>query len=158
MAGWSTPSPLVSGNTVTTAVYNQLRDSIIADSHSEFPLGGSDVIALANGGGYLYAPHWVPLEVSSTNYTGYVYKVIVEAWTENAATTITPRLWNITDSTAAVTGSASTATARVSGGALAAQQTLTFTLAAGKVYALQAQKSDDVYQCWIIGRVRRTHA
>lgn len=107
---------------------------------------------MATGGGYLYVPEWKPFTVPNIIYTGFIYQVIVEVWTENAATTITPKLRNFTDSTDTVVGSAGTATAR------GTYQTLTATIAAGKEYRLMASKSDDVYNCWCIGRIVRKHA
>jgi hypothetical protein len=149
---FSTPDALVSGDVVTLARYNQIRDSIIADSHAVFPLGGSRSIAIPTGGGYQDAPEYIEFEVPSTTYGGYVYKCVVEVKTENAATTVTPKLRNVTDGTDAVVGTAGTSTS------WGTYQTLTFTVAAAKKYRLQASKSDDVYQAWITGHIRRTHA
>jgi hypothetical protein len=150
---FSTPDTLISGDTITLARYNKLKDSIIANSFAQYFIGGSETIAVATGLGYVYAPGYVPFTVpSGTTYTGYVWKLVVEVWTENAATTVTPKLRNFTDSTDAVVGVAGTATAR------GTYQTLTFTLAASKEYRLMVSKSDDLFQCWVMGWIQRTHA
>lgn len=150
---WSTPDTLISGDVLTLARYNKLKDSIIANSHAVYPLGGSRSIAIPTGATtYQDAPEYIEFEVPTTTYGSYVYKAIVEVRTENAATTVTPKIRNVTDASDAVVGSAGTATA------WGTYQTLTFTVAAGKKYRLMASKSDDVYQAWIIGVVRRTHA
>lgn len=149
---YDNPDSLVTLDTVTLARYNKIRDSIIADSHAVFPLGGSRSIAIPTGGGYQDAPDYIEFEVPTTSYTGFVYNVIVEIRTENASTTVTPKLRNVTDSTDAVVGSAGTSTA------WGTYQTLSFTVAAGKKYRLMASKSDDAVQAWVIGHVRRKHA
>ncbi len=149
---YNTPDALVSGNVLTLARYNKLRDSIIANSHAVFPLGGSRAIAIPTGGGYQDAPPYIEFEVPTTDYTGYVYKAVIEVRTENAATTVTPKIRNITAGSDAVIGSAGTATA------WGTYQTLTFTVTAGNKYRLMAQKSDDAVQGFVIGVVRRTHA
>jgi hypothetical protein len=149
---FSTPETLISGDTLTLARYDKIKDSIIAEGHSVFELGGSEYIAMPTGGGYNYVPDWKPFIVPNVIYTGFVYKVHVEVWTENAATTITPKLRNVTDAADTVVGSAGTATAR------GTYQTLSATIAAGKEYRLMASKSDDVYNCWCVGRIYRIHA
>lgn len=153
MAGFDTPTALVTGNTVTEAVYNEIRDSIIANSFAVYPLGGSRTIAIAGGATtYQDAPDYVEFEVPTTTYTGYVYKALVEVKTENAATTVTPKIRNVSDGSDAVVGSAGTSTS------WGTYQTLTFTVTAGKKYRLMFSKSDDLYAAWGIGVVRRTHA
>jgi hypothetical protein len=151
---WSTPDALVTGNAITQTNYNdKIVASIVANSFAFWYIGGSETEAIRTGATtYQRAPNYLPFSIPNTNYTGHVYKLVAEVWTENAATTVTPKLRNFTDSTDAVVGSAGTATAR---GTL---QTLTFTLAAGKVYHLMASKSDDLYQAWIMGWIQRTHA
>ena len=154
MAGWSTPDALVTGNAITQTNYNdKIVASIVADSHAVFPLGGSRTIAIPNGATtYQDAPDYIEFEVPTTSYTGFVYKAIVEVKTENASTTVTPKVRNVSDGVDAVVGSAGTSTS------WGTYQTLTFTVSAGKKYRLMASKSDDLYQAWIIGVVRRTHA
>ncbi len=151
---FSTPDALVTNNPITQTNYNdKIVASIVANSFGFYYIGGSDSVAIPTGATtYQLAPNWLPFSVPNTNYTGYVWKLVAEVWTENASTTVTPKLRNHTDSTDAVVGSAGTATSR---GTL---QTLTFTLAAGKEYRLMASKSDDLYQAWIMGWIQRTHA
>lgn len=68
---------------------------------------------------------------------GYVVTVKVEVRTSNAATSVTPKVRNITDASDSVVGSACTATAADYSGANS-KQTLTLVLAAGvKTYRFQ---------------------
>lgn len=62
--------------------------------------------------------------------TDQTVNVRVEVKTDAAGTSVTPRIWNQTDSSAAVTGSSSTSTSW-------AAQTLTFSAVANKEYRLQ---------------------
>ncbi len=149
---YDNPESLVTGNVLTQSRYTKLRDSIIADSHAVFPLGGSRSVAIPTGGGYQDAPEYIEFEVPSTDYTGFAYHVVVEVRTENASTTVTPKLRNITAGSDAVVGSAGTSTA------WGTYQTLSFTPASGEKYRLMASKSDDAVNAWVIGHVRRKHA
>ena len=87
---------------------------------------------------------WIPFEVEDADYDGFTYAVEVELLVENVATSITPRIRNITDSTTAVTGSAHALTTW-------GRQTLTFTPTVGKIYHLQLLKSNDTWGTWGIG-------
>jgi hypothetical protein len=150
---FDTPATLVTTDVLTLARYNKLKDSIIANSHATFDLGGSRVVAIPVGGGVQDAPEYAELMVPTSTYGGYVYKVECEIRTEDAATTVTPRLYNITDAAVAWTGSAGTSTAWGT-----YQLSSSVTIAAGKRYRLQATKSDDAVEAWVIGRIVRTHA
>lgn len=150
---YSTPDALSTTQVLTTANYNKIRDSVIADCFMVFPLGGSRSNAIPNGGGYQVADAAIDFQLPDSASTGGVWKLVVEVVTENAATTVTPRLYNTTDASATWTGSAGTATAF---GSSAEQISTALTVTTGKRYQLQFTKSDDVYACWGIGYLRRT--
>jgi hypothetical protein len=150
---YSTPDIVVSLDILTLANYNKIRDSIIADAHAVFPLGGSRTFAIPTGGGAQDAIDYIEFDVPTAESGGATYKVSVEVKTENAATTITPRLYNVTDAAVTWTGAAGTSTAWGT-----YQVSSALTIAAGKKYRLQFTKSDDVYEGWGIGVVRRTYA
>jgi hypothetical protein len=135
---------VISGDTYEkTAHYDPTRASFIACAHAVFPLGGSRTFVITAGGG----------AQDATDYIEFVYKVVVEVKTENAATTVTPRLYNVTDASVNWTGSAGTSTAWGT-----YQVSSALTIAAGKKYRLQFTKSDDVYESWGTGHIRRTAA
>jgi hypothetical protein len=147
------PATLVSGDILTLARYNKLKDSIIANAHAVFPLGGSRTFVITAGGGAQDAVDYIEFEVPTSDSGGHTYKVVCEIKTENAATTVTPRLYNVTDASVNWTGSAGTSTAWGT-----YQVSSALTIAAGKKYRLQFTKSDDVYEAWGTGHLRRTAA
>lgn len=150
---YSTPDVLVTLDVLTLANYNKIKGSIIADAHAVFPLGGSRVFAIPTGGGAQDAIDYLEFEVPTSADGGATYKVVCEIKTGNAATTVTPSLYNVTDASTTWTGSAGTSTA------WGTYQTSTaLTIAAGKKYRLRFTKSDDVYEGWGIGAIRRTAA
>ena len=149
---YDNPDNLTSTDRFHATPYGKLRNSIIAESHADFQLGGSRSNAIPTGGGYKDAHDYIEFELPNVVYGGFVYKVMVEIKTENAATTVTPKLRNITDSTDAVVGSAGTSTA------WGTYQSLPFRPGAGKKYRLMFSKSYDAVQAWGIGYIRRTHA
>jgi hypothetical protein len=151
---YSTPDALVSGDILTLARYNKIKDSVIANAHAVFPLGGSRVMVLPVVGATAQdAVDYIEFEVPTSDSGGHVYKVVCEIKTENAATTVTPRLYNVTDASVNWTGSAGTSTAWGT-----YQVSSSLTIAAGKKYRLQFTKSDDLYESWGIGVIRRTAA
>lgn len=113
-----------------------------------FNMGGSRSVAVA-GTGYQDAENYIDWRCPDAASTGGVYKVYVDLLCENGATSITPKIRNITDASDTVVGSASTSTSW-------AEQTLTFTPVAGKKYRLMFVKSDDVYKCFGIGMLQRS--
>jgi len=112
------------------------------------PLGGSRKDSVA-GTGYQDADDYVPFELPDSASTGGTWNAIVDLLCEDGSTTITPKIRNITDSSDAVVGSASSSTSW-------ARQTLAFTPASGKEYRLMFVKSDDLHKCFGIGWARRT--
>lgn len=135
--------------------FEPARGNMVANSFAEFPLGGSRTQPCHEGGGYTDAVDFVDFELSSALYSGATFEALVEVRVENAGITITPKIRNVTDSTDAVVGSASTSTTGGSAGQIWASQTLSFTPTVGKKYRLQLVKSADTYAAWAIGRMRR---
>ncbi len=144
------PDVLGTGVIFTLVSYTKLRDSIIANAHATFQLGGSREMSVSAGGGARDAVSYIEFEVPTSASGGHVYKVVVEVKTENAGTTITPSLYNITDSATTWTGSAGSSTS------WAQQVSGSLTVAAGKKYRLRFTKSNDTYEAFGIGYIRRT--
>jgi hypothetical protein len=151
---FDTPATLVTTDILTLARYDKLKDSIIANAHAVFPLGGSRTFVLPVVGATAQdAVDYIEFEVPTSASGGHVFKVVCEVKTENAATTVTPRLYNVTDATVTWNGSAGNSTAWGT-----YQISSALTIAAGKKYRLQFTKSDDVYEAWGAGHIRRTAA
>ena len=147
---YQTPTTLTSADQFASEEYIKVRNAIVACAFSTYPLGGSRSIGLA-GTGYQDAIDYLDFTMPDSASTGGVYKAVIDLLCENAATTVTPKIRNITDSSDTVIGSAHASTSWGS-------QSLTFTPASGKTYRLQLVKSDDVYAAYGIGVVRRTDA
>ena len=147
------PDIFATNDVVTAAKMAKYRNSIIANAYAYFKMGGSRSVALTTGGGYIAIPDWEDFSITSTDYTNHVYKLVWEVFTENAATTVTVKLRNITDSSDAYVSSAVATTAWGT-----EQVSTAITIAASKVYRVQASKSDDAVDCWVMARFRRTHA
>lgn len=145
---YQTVDNIIAGTEVGYEQFQQIRDGIRAAVFSRQPIGGSRLFAVM-GTGAQDAHNAIPVSVPNAESSGAVYKV--EAWTKcaDAATTITPRIRNITDSTNAVLGVAADGTEWES-------QTLAFTPVVGKEYRLQFTKSDDDHPCWGFGILQRT--
>lgn len=152
---YSDLAALNNGDTLTATHTDSIRNSLRADAHGQFDLGGSKVFAIPFGGGAQDAVDSIEFVAPSTTETGFGYKVVCQVITQNASTTVTPSLYNVTDSTTTWTGSAGTQTAW---GSAAEQISSNLTLAAGKRYKLQFTKSNDTYEGWGIGFVRRLYA
>ena len=153
MPGYDDITALTTGQVVTQAIWTEVRDCARADAHGDYFLGGSRTVAIPFGGSAQDAIDYVEFEVPTSTEGGFTYVVVVEILTQNASTTVTPRLYNVTDSTVTWTGSAGTST---SWGTYQVSSTL--TIAAAKKYRLQFTKNNDTYEAWGIGRVRRTYA
>lgn len=151
MAGWQTPSALTAGDEFASEEYTKLRDAILAAVFAPgLRIGGSRTAAVA-GTGYQDAEDYLDFRVPDAASAGAVYNVYVDLLCEDASTTITPKIRNITDSSDAVVGSASSSTSW-------AEQTLSFTPVVGKKYRLMFVKSDDAHKCLGIGFLQRTAA
>ncbi len=75
------------------------------------------------------------------------YVATVEVWTANAATSVQPRIYDVTGAAVAVTGSSSTSTTP-------AEQSLTFSAVAGRKYRLQLLPSNTTHAVFGLGKVR----
>jgi hypothetical protein len=75
------------------------------------------------------------------------YTADVEVWTRNAGTSVQPRVYDVTTSAAAATGTASTSTT-------AAKQQITFSATAGREYRLQVLPQNTTYAVFGLGKVR----
>lgn len=75
------------------------------------------------------------------------YTAYVEAWTSSAGTSCTPRVYDITDAAAAVTGSATTSTTP-------AKQALVFSAVAGRSYRLEVLPGNTSADVFGLGKVR----
>jgi len=111
-------------------------------------LGGSRRYTVQSTG-YQDAFDARPFIIPDTPSSGATYKVKVSLKTADPATTITPRIRNITDATDAAVGTAEDATSFT-------EQTLTFTPVVGKEYRLQFVKSNDDAPAWGFGVLQRT--
>jgi hypothetical protein len=134
--------------------WTRANDTDIFNTFVLMPFGGSRHTAHPPGGGYQDLIEWVDFELPSAAYGGGVWEAIVELRTENATTTLTPKVRNVTDATDAVVGVAGSSTVW----GTAARQALAFTPAAGKVYRVQVQKNNDDHDGWAVALLRRKHA
>ena len=144
---WNPVGTTVSTDRRGAESWNKLDDSVKTGAFVTHPLGGSRTIGLT-GTGYQDAMDYVDFVMPNAASTGATYEALIDCLCENAATTVTPKIRNITDSSDAVVGSAHASTSW-------ALQTLAFTPASGKTYRLMLVKSDDTYDAWGIGSLRR---
>jgi hypothetical protein len=119
--------------------------------------GGSETVGLdvGVGTGFVRAIEQIEIEIDNTGNqvsaaANLVCQVRVCVRVANAAISVTPRVYNVTDASVPTggTGVACSATAADFSGTNQ-QQTISFTLAAGKKkYIVQIQKSVDIYQAF----------
>jgi hypothetical protein len=132
---------------------NKHRENMIALASRKaiYDLGGSRITALPQVASAQDAVEYRDIELDGTNLGGFTVRLRVECRTINAATSVTPKLRNVTDSTDAGTGVACSATnADYSG--TNQKQTITVTLAAGvKKYRLMGTPSNTTHPTFIIG-------
>jgi hypothetical protein len=155
-------TPITSGDPITGATdvgadgfFEPVRASLVACTFDVIPLGGSRTRPLPEGGGYMAAIDYIDFYLPHADYGGGTWEVIVETRVENVGISLTPRLYNITDASSAVVGSASTSTTGSSETAEWAQQVLSVTPTAAKKYRLMGVKSADTYAAFLIGWMRR---
>lgn len=145
---YATPGNRNSASKFGAEGYQELRAAILASIFHRQPIGGSRQFTV-EGTGPADAHDAIPFSIPDSASAGAAYKVEVWLKTADAATTITPRIRNITDATTAVTGSAEDATSFTS-------QILTFTPVVGKEYRLQFLKNNDDAPCWGFGVLQRS--
>lgn len=102
-------------------------------------------------------PRSRPFQIPAAEQGGGVWKVRCYIICDNAATSLTPKVRNITDGSDEVTGSAATGTAADYSGT-GQNQFLTFTPVAGKIYEVWATKSNELNDCYITTRLERTNS
>ncbi len=97
---------------------------------------------------YVNAPDSIDRYVDGTNLGGFTKQALVDVFTENAATSVTSKVRNVTDSTdAGVQSAPSTATSPTT-------QTIVLTLAAGlKRYRLMLTGSNATYDVFAKGYI-----
>jgi hypothetical protein len=157
MPGLSVPANITGTTDVGFEAFNLVLESVRAAAFCGFPLGGSLDTGHPAGAGYSRVVNGVPWMLPDAASAGGVFAARVFAICENAATTITPKIRNVTDSSDAVVGSACSGTSANWSGT-GQNQSLAFTPATTKIYELHAAKSADNHQCWIIGYLQRTEA
>lgn len=134
---------------------NALRLNIEALLACMFPkdLGGSRSMALPRTASALDAIDYRDIDIDDTDLSGLEVHAKVEVRTTNAATSITPKIRNITDGADAVVGASCTATNADYTGTNQ-KQDLTLTLTTGlKKYRLQATPGDTNNDTFAIGNV-----
>lgn len=116
-----------------------------------YPLGGSRNTSLGLVASAQNAPDWLDVEIDGTSLSGLTATLRVEVRTLAAGTSVTPRIYNVTDAAAAGTGVACTATAADYSGTNQIQ-TIAVTLASGvKKYRLQGTPSNTTNPTFCIG-------
>lgn len=134
---------------------NKIRENLItlASARFTYHLGGSRQTTLPQVASAQDALDYVDIELDSTQLGGLTVQARVECRTANGATSITPKIRNITDGTDAAVGAACTATAADYSGTNQ-KQTLALTLAAGvKKYRLQGTPGNVDNQTFVIGHL-----
>jgi len=148
---YNRPSALTTGQDLTQTEFAKIPESIFANAFAIVKMGGSRSQALLTGGGFQSIPEWEDFSLPADGYTGHVWKLVWEVLTENVATAVTVRLYNVTDAVAAYTSGAITTTAWGT-----EQVSTAITIAASKVHRVQCQKSDDLFDWWVVAKLRRT--
>lgn len=136
---------------------NKIRENMIAviSARLTYHLGGSRQVSLPLIASAQDAIDYIDVEIDGTNSGGFTKQARVEVRTENAATSITPKIRNVTDGTDAGTGVSSTATNTDYTGTNQ-KQTIALTLAAGvKKYRLQATPGAITHPTYCIGYIEQ---
>ena len=123
---------------------NEIKNNTIALArHREHKyMGGSKLSSLLKSATVQDCVDGLDIEIDGTDVSGLTVECEVEVRTEDAGTTITPQVYNVTDDSVAGTGTAcSVTTADYSG--TNQRQSFTVTLLTGvNVYRLRATNSD----------------
>lgn len=133
---------------------NLLREDLItlASRRAVYPLGGSREIGLPQVALPQNAVNWLDIEFDGSNFLiGMNLRLHVNCRTANPATSVTPRLRNITDGSDAAVGLTCSATNADYSGANQVQM-LAVTLGNGiKRYRLQGTPSNTTNPTFVIG-------
>ncbi|HEU00508.1 MAG TPA: hypothetical protein ENH89_09145 [Aurantimonas coralicida] len=120
------------------------RDDALAGARIIAPLGGSREVGRRTAS-YEPVPSYLEVELDGTNTVGLTVQARVEVKTDDGATSVTPRIRNVTDGADAVVGSPSTSTTF-------AAQTLGFVPVVGvKKYRLETVGSNNTNSIYGIG-------
>lgn len=134
---------------------NKQRENLIALVCCRFThqLGGSRSQALPQVASAQDADSYIDIELDGTNLGGITKQARIECRTFNAATSVTPKVRNVTDATDAGVGAACSATNADYSGANQ-KQTIALTIAAGvKKYRLQGTPSNVTHPTFVIGYI-----
>lgn len=132
---------------------NALRENLIAIASARlaYALGGSRQVSLPLVAAAQDAIDFYDVELNGTNLGGFTVRLRCDCRTDNAATSITPKLRNVTDGTDAGVGVACTAVTFAGANAV---QTIAVVLAAGvKKYRLQGTPSNATNPTYVIGQL-----
>jgi hypothetical protein len=125
---------------------------LLANIGAGYPLGGDEVpMTVATPATYQAVNGAITWDLNGDNFGGMTLEVVFFSYTSNAATSVTPRLRNTTDSTTAAQGAAVTATS-------VTREVVTVTLASGvKTYRLEwtASNATNPVYCWGVTRFRK---
>jgi hypothetical protein len=114
---------------------------------------GSRIASLPMTAGVQSASDWLDVELPGTDDVPatVVFRFRVECRTEDASTSVTPKVRNVTDSTDAALGAACTATAADYSGADQVQTLTISRTPATKKYRLQATVENGDFPTYLIG-------
>jgi hypothetical protein len=128
------------------SLFERIRLNDIANAFKLFPIGGSRDRGL-DGTGAQDAIDYQEIELDGDLLAGFTIRARVQIKTENAGTTITPQIWDVTTAAVLVTTGGSASASLVW-----ASQDLVLTLPpAVRRYKLQFVKSNANFQVWGIG-------
>jgi hypothetical protein len=139
MALWSVVADFILDQRFGFQSANKIKNNVIslASARIQHYLGGDRLRAVPRVASAQDAVNYIDVELDGTSLAGLTVQARVEVRTTNAATGVTPKIRNVTDSTDAATGVSCTATAQDYSGTNS-KQTLGFSPAAGvKKYRLQ---------------------
>jgi hypothetical protein len=128
---------------------------LLANIGAGYPLGGDErSMIVTTPATYQAVNGPITWDLNGDNFGGMTLEVVFFSYTSNAATSVTPRFRNTTDSTTAAQGAAVTATT-------VTREVVTVTLASGiKTYRLEwtASNSTNGVYCWAVTRFRKVPA
>lgn len=130
---------------------NLLRENaiVLAARRAVYPLGGSRQVSLPLVAAVQDAIDYQDIEIDGTSLGGFTKRLRVQVRSENAATSITPKLRNVTDGTDAGVGAACSAVTFAGANGI---QSIAVVLAAGvKTYRLQGTPSNAANPTYVIG-------
>lgn len=148
------PSDVIASQTVGMESWNNNLAAMRKIAYTTFLMGGS-LDDPHPGTAYQGVVHRIPFVLPTIVGSGGTWVVECFLKCQNVATTITPRIYNLSTATAVSTGTACSGTADDFSGTGQIQY-LTFTPTLNQLYELWASKSATSHLCWIVGRARRS--